>query len=123
MISLRSQAWLPSVSTLAPAAKSAAAISGARPKPWLAFSALTTTSSALSAAFSPGRRAATASRPVRPTTSPRNRTRIPGPDRHDPVLGRDCVERPVMGTRGDFVHLLRGISDAHREDAGQALDG
>ena len=42
MISLRSQAWLPSVITSAPAANSARAMSGARPKPCEAFSALTT---------------------------------------------------------------------------------
>ena len=76
MISLRSQAWLPSVSTSAPAANSACAMSGPRPKPCEAFSALTIARSTRSAARSPGSAAATVSRPVRPTTSPRNRMRI-----------------------------------------------
>ena len=76
MISLRSQAWLPSVITSAPAANNAAAMSGPRPKPCDAFSAFTTVRSTRNAARSPGRDAATVSRPVRPTTSPSTRMRI-----------------------------------------------
>ena len=76
MISLRSHAWLPSVITSAPAANSAVAMSGARPKPCEAFSAFTTARSMRSASRSLGSEVATASRPERPTTSPMNRMRI-----------------------------------------------
>src|SRR4051812_25294197 len=94
--------------TSAPAANSAFAMSGARPKPWEAFSALTTARSTRSACRKSGSRAPTVSRPVRPNTSPRNRilTMVPAAD--DAVLGRHGIEPDVVGANGHGVHLLCG---------------
>ena len=101
MISLRSQAWLPRVITSAPAARKARAISGARPKPWLAFSPFTTTRSARSFAFSPGSAAISASRPERPTTSPRNRIRKrSGPAFDHASFGRHASSPTSPGPAG-----------------------
>src|SRR5271170_1846383 len=107
MISFRSQAWFPRVMTSAPAANNALAISGARPKPCEAFSALTTARSILRSWRRPGNRAATVSRPVRPTTSPRNSilTLVPAAD--DAAFGRYGIESDVVRSLGYGVYLLR----------------
>src|SRR4051794_25306253 len=115
MISLRSQAWLPRVMTSAPAANNAFAISGASPNPCEAFSALTTARSIARSLRRPGNRAATVSRPVRPTTSPRNSILKIPPAADDAGFRRHGIEADVVRANRHGVHLLFGKSAAEAE--------
>src|SRR3978361_2095613 len=123
MISFRSQAWLPSVMTSAPAANSARAMSGAKPKPCDAFSALTTARSIRRSWRRPGKRAATASLPLRPRTSPRKSILNSAPAANDAVLRRDGIQPNVVRANGHGVHLLRRECAAEAEPVRQSGQG
>src|SRR5215470_5491045 len=69
-ISLRSQMWLPLVSTSAPCSSACLAICGSTPKPLAAFSMLTTQKSIACSWRSRGRCLARTARPGSPNTSP-----------------------------------------------------
>ena len=122
MTSLRSQAWLPSVSTSAPAANSACPMSGVRPKPWLAFSALTTARSTREPGAQPRqgrdhRLAAGAADDVAEKQDAQRRSA--SADDHA-AFGRDRVEPHIMRAGRHRVHLLRGIGAADRGPPGSA---
>src|SRR4051812_23158520 len=79
----------------------------------------------------PGRRSVIASRPARPTTSPKNnilmRTIFSCDDRLEAasaLLGDDEVERHVVGVARDLVELLSGEGDADEAGAlAQLVEG
>src|ERR1700731_2771433 len=105
MISFRSHAWLPRVSTSAPAANSAVAMSGARPKPCEAFSAFTTARSMRNASRSLGSDAAT---PPDHVAHEQDAHRLFLAEDHA-ALGRHGVEPRVVGAGRHFVQFLRGV--------------
>ena len=74
-ISVRRNAWFPSVIASAPAASSRSARRGVMPTPFAAFSPFTTHASMPSSARRPGRRSSSAVRPGVPTTSATKRIR------------------------------------------------
>src|SRR3954468_21649335 len=79
----------------------------------------------------PGRRSLIASRPARPTTSPKNsilmRTIFSCDSRRETagaLLGDDEVERHVVGVTRDIVELLRSEGDADEAGAlAQLVEG
>src|SRR5205814_9016513 len=93
-------------------------MSSVMPKPCAAFSPLMTTRSGAWRCCSCGRTRATASRPVRPTTSPRNRRRmLRSALRFDnAALGQDPIERLVIRRHWNLVHFLFGIGHTDRGD-------
>src|SRR5690349_666340 len=113
-----SQTWLPVVMQSTPTSKNSRAILSVMPKPPAAFSPLTTTKSALRPARKAGACFNKASRPLRPTTSPRNRSLI-SPSifsrylQGEP-LGHDPVQRLVVLVPRHGCHFLRGIPDSNR---------
>src|SRR5262245_3404141 len=86
MTSRLCQMWLPDVMTSTPASRSSSAPRGLIPFPFDAFSPLATTKSSSASRRSRARTVATARRPGRPTTSPRNRSRISMSDLAGPGL-------------------------------------
>src|SRR5471030_181053 len=106
----------------APAANNARAMSGARPNPCEAFSALTTARSIRKSRRSSGNRAATVSRPVLPTTSPRKRilTSVPAPD--DAAFGRDGMEPDVVRLKEHGVHLLHHKGASRLPSSGKSAE-
>ena len=114
MISLRSQAWLPRVITSAPAANSAAAMSGAT-EPVRGVLGVHHRQVDARTPRNRGSAAATASRPERPTTSPMNRMRIQGSLAGDhAVIRRHRVQRHIRRPGRHLRHLLPRIGDAER---------
>src|SRR5580698_3518629 len=109
--------------TSAPAANRARAMSGARPKPCEAFSALTIARSIRRSWRKPGNRAATASLPVRPSTSPRKSILTSAPAADDAVLGCHGIQPHVVRAIGHRVHLLCGEGTAEAEAARQLGEG
>src|SRR5947207_534871 len=98
------------------------------PKPPAAFSPLTTTKSSFQRSTSPGRRWVTAVRPLRPTTSPMNSSRISrGPAKVNHLaLGEHEIERSVpFGRRhgGDLLGGKRQADRHHRFLGAQPVDG
>src|SRR5580658_79854 len=97
------------------------------PKPAAAFSPLTTQKSMASAARIRGSSAMTASRPVRPSTSPKNSNRMEYPDRrrlreararlNDALLGQHQIKCLIPAIHGQFVDPLCRIGHTDREHA------
>src|SRR5690606_24818848 len=112
-----SQTWLPVVTTSAPASSVVRKISSVMPKPPAAFSPLTMTKSSRKSEISPGSRSQTAVRPVRPTMSPRKRTRMPRllqgrTESAQAAFGQDFRQHDVVRLIRNTLHLLAVEGDA-----------